>query len=164
MNVRPVGREHTYTGHLTWTGAAAGPARVYAAYSREYRVDFPGKPPLVGSADPAFRGDAALHNPEELLVAARWSCHMLTYLALCTLARITVESYRDEAVGTMVETGGVGRFTRVVLHPRVTIGAGDPARARALHERAHAECFVAASVNFPVEYDAVVVAGEAAAQ
>jgi organic hydroperoxide reductase OsmC/OhrA len=157
MNVRPKARDHRYRAHLTWTGAAAGPARDYASYSREYRIEFDGKPALSGSADPAFRGDPALHNPEDLLVASLSACHMLTYLALCVRAGIVVTAYEDDAVGTMSETAGTGRFTGVLLRPRVTIDAGDPERAQALHEQAAADCFVAASVNFPVTHEPVIV-------
>jgi organic hydroperoxide reductase OsmC/OhrA len=160
MTVRPRAREHTYRARLVWTGAAAGPTREYATYSREYRVDFNGKPALIGSADPVFRGDPSLHNPEELLVAALSSCHMLSYLALCALGGIAVESYEDNAVGTMTETAGAGRFTRAVLRPRVVIASGDLERARALHDEAQAQCFIAASVNFPVEHEPVIVLAE----
>ncbi len=162
MNVRPKAREHTYRARLTWTGAAAGPVRDYPSYSREYRVEFEGKPALRGSADPTFRGDAALQNPEDLLVASLSACHMLTYLALCVRAGIAVSAYEDDAVGTMVETAGVGRFARVLLRPRVTIDGGDPERAQALHRQASEDCFIAASVNFPVEHEPAVVVREAA--
>jgi organic hydroperoxide reductase OsmC/OhrA len=156
MSTRAKTHEHAYRTNLTWTGAARGPTSSYAGYSREYRVEFDGKPALRGSADPAFRGDPALHNPEEMLVAALSSCHMLTYLALCALAGIEVVAYTDSASGTMAETAGAGRFTRVVLRPQVTLAGGDLEKARALHEEAHAQCFVAASVNFPVEIEPIV--------
>jgi organic hydroperoxide reductase OsmC/OhrA len=155
MNVRPKTREHAYRASLEWTGAAHGPTSSYAAYSREYRVTFEGKPVLDGSADPTFRGDAGLLNPEEMLVAALSSCHMLSYLALCALAGISVKAYSDEASGTMAETGGAGKFTSVALRPRVTIADGDLAKAEALHEEAHHQCFIAASVNFPVTVEAI---------
>lgn len=120
-----------------------------------------GRPDLQGSSDPAFRGDAARWNPEDLLVASLSSCHMLWYLHLCAQAKITVLAYRDDASGTMVEDeGGGGRFTAAVLKPVVTIAAGgDVARAKALHEEAHRLCFIANSVNFPVTIEAEVVTG-----
>jgi organic hydroperoxide reductase OsmC/OhrA len=149
-------REHTYRARVEWTGAARGPASDYATYSREYRVEVDGKPALTGSADPFFRGDPALHNPEDLLVAAASACHLLTYLALCAREGIEVVSYADEAVGTMEETGGSGRIARIVLRPRVTIARGSVERALALHERAHTDCFIARSVNFPVEHQPAV--------
>lgn len=153
----PRPKDHHYQAKLTWTGAAAGGTRDYQSYSREYRVDFEGKPSLTGSADPAFRGDPKLHNPEDLLVVALASCHMLSFLALAALEGLEVVAYEDEAGGTMQQEGRGGRFTEVVLRPRVTLAPGsDPARAEALHEQAHATCFIANSVNFPVRHEATV--------
>ena len=120
-----------------------------------------GKPALLGSADPAFRGDASLHNPEELLLAALSSCHMLSFLALCVRARIPVVAYTDSASGTMSEKAPhrMG-FTEVVLCPRVVIAKGaDAGKAKALHEQAHQLCFIANSVNFPVRHEAEIVVG-----
>jgi len=155
-------RMHDYAVHLIWTGARNGPARDYASYSRTYTLAIAGKPTLEASADPQFRGDPALHNPEDLLVGSLAGCHMLTYLALCTCAKITVVAYEDAAVGTMVLAGGGGHFTEVVLRPRVTVAAGtDVDKALALHEAAHRDCFIAASVNFPVRHEAEVVVAEA---
>ena len=78
---------------------------------------------LRGSADPAYRGDAGRHNPEDLLVAALSACHMLWYLHLCSAAGVVVTAYEDSADGVMQThpPGGEGEFTRVTLRPRVTI-------------------------------------------
>jgi organic hydroperoxide reductase OsmC/OhrA len=148
---------HTYTARVTWTGAAAGPTLSYRAYSREYLAEVAGKPSLRGSADPLFRGDAGLFNPEEMLVVALSSCHMLSYLAECARAGIAVLSYEDSASGTMALRDGRLAFTEVMLRPRVTI-AGDSRRDRAiaLHDNAHEGCFIAASINFPVRHEPVV--------
>jgi organic hydroperoxide reductase OsmC/OhrA len=144
-------RPHEFQCHLVWTGASPEGTVSYDAYSRAYRVDFEGKPPLLGSAAPAFRGDPALHNPEDLLVAALSACHCLSYLALCARAGIRVVAYEDDATGTMQLVERVMRFSEVVLHPHVTLAAGaDVDRARALHPEAHAACFIASSVSFPV--------------
>ncbi len=155
-------RDHHYSAHLLWTGAVQGPTEDYASYSRDYVVRIAGKPDLIGSSDPLFRGDSKRHNPEDWLVAALSACHMLTYLALCVRKRIQVVAYEDEASGTMVLEGGGGHFTEVVLRPKVTLAAGtDAAAAAALHEEAHHNCFIAASVNFPVRHEAeVMVAAE----
>jgi organic hydroperoxide reductase OsmC/OhrA len=156
--------EHRYRVRTLWTGAGSGPTADYRGYSREYVVEIEGKPPLAGSADPSFRGDPALHNPEELLVAALSACHMLSYLALCARGGVGVVSYEDTATGTMTLRDGKLRFTEVTLHPMVTIRAGDdPAKARALHRQAHAECFIASSVNFPVQNQPRVTEAESAA-
>jgi len=151
-------KAHTYSLDLRWDGNSGSGTASYAGYSREYRITIAGKPDIVGSADPAFRGDRAVHNPEELLVAALSSCHMLSYLALCARNGIRVESYRDAATGRMIAGPDGGRFEEVMLAPRVGIAmGGDLDRALALHERAHAECFIASSVNFPVRHQAEVV-------
>ena len=113
-------------------------------------------PPLRGSADRVFRGDDTLHNPEDLLVIALATCHMLSYLALCARAGIPVVGYVDDARGTMKLEAGKIRFTEVLLRPQVTLASGDPERALKLHERAHEECFIASSVNFPVRHEASV--------
>jgi organic hydroperoxide reductase OsmC/OhrA len=150
-------RAHRYEARLRWTGAAAGPAREYAEYSRAYVLEIDGKPALYGSADPRFRGDASVHNPEDLLVGALAACHLLSYLAECTRAGIAVVSYEDDARGEMTLIEGKIRFREVMLAPRVVIAAGhDPEIAMLLHERAHTECFIANSVNFPVSHEASV--------
>lgn len=145
-------RRHEYTLTVDWTGNLGKGTSSYRAYSRDHVIAVAGKPPIAGSADPAFRGDDGRHNPEDLLVGSLSSCHMLWYLHLCADAGIVVLAYLDKARGTMVETdNGGGRFSEVVLHPVVTIAAdSDADLAERLHERAHELCFIAASMNFPV--------------
>ncbi|HMJ50428.1 MAG TPA: OsmC family protein [Polyangiaceae bacterium] len=147
----PSSHEHHFECRLTWTGASRGGTTSYDAYSRDLLVEVEGKPPLVGSSAPAFRGDAKAHNPEDLLVAALAECHCLSYLALATRAGIVVVGYDDRATGTLAKIDGKFRFREVTLRPRVRLAPGASVdRARALHEQAHAECFIANSVNFPV--------------
>lgn len=155
-------KQHSYTSRLTWTGAVTGGTTSYTAYSRAYRVEIDGKPPIDGSADPMFRGDSSRHNPEDLLLAALSACHMLWYLHLCADAGVVVTAYSDQATGTMELSGGTGQFREVTLHPRVTVTpASDRGTAERLHARAHANCFIARSVNFPVHHaPAIEVAAE----
>jgi organic hydroperoxide reductase OsmC/OhrA len=150
-------RGHLYRANVRWIGNRGSGTSDYRAYTRDHLITFPGKPPLPGSSDPAYRGDSGRYNPEELLVASLSACHMLWYLHLCATDGIIVAEYTDDAEGTL-ETGpdGAGRFTEVVLHPAVTLARGDPTRATALHERAHELCFIANSVNFPVRHEPVV--------
>jgi organic hydroperoxide reductase OsmC/OhrA len=153
-------REHPYRASLSWSGAAAGPTRSYAGYSREYVVEIPGKTELRGSADPFFRGDGGLHSPEDLLLAALSSCHLLSYLALCAREAIAVVGYSDESSATMLEEQGSGRFTSALLRPVVLLDPGcdeaQVARALELHDAARAQCFIANSVDFPVEHEPTV--------
>jgi len=152
--------DHAYRCSLRWEGNLGTGTATYAGYGRQYRIALPGKADLVGSSDPAFRGDPALPNPEDLLLTALSSCHMLSYLALCARRGITVVAYRDEADGTMALTPeGGGHFTRVTLRPEVVVlGQEKVALAVELHHQAHAQCFIAASCNFPVEHVPVVTA------
>lgn len=150
-------KQHTYEATIRWD-SAEGTTGDYRSYSREYVIEVAGKAALRASADAAFLGDAALHNPEDLLVASLSACHMLWYLHLCAENGVEVLHYEDKAAGTMVEERGKGRFTEVTLRPRVTISAAsDQAAALAQHERAHRECFIANSVNFPVRHEPVIL-------
>lgn len=150
--------EHRFECRLVWTGAAKGPTVDYATYSREVRVEFAGKPPMMLSSAAVFRGDPALANPEDLLVAALSTCHFLSYVALCARRGVHVTAYEDDAVGVMTRGATTFQFTDVLLRPRVTIASdSDPDLARSLHEKAHEECFIAASVNFPVRHQATVL-------
>jgi organic hydroperoxide reductase OsmC/OhrA len=146
-------RTHRYATRVEW-GANGGGTKGYARYSRDHSIVAAGKPEILGSSDPLFRGDASRYSPEELLVASLSACHMLWYLHLCAVNRVTVITYLDEATGEMEESAdGGGRFVRVVLRPQVTIAAGDRDRALALHDQAHHHCFIANSVNFPVDVE-----------
>ncbi len=145
---------HEYRIRVTWTGNEGFGTASYAGYSRAHRISAAGKLPIDGSSDPSFRGDPARWNPEELLLASLAACHKLWYLGLCAARGVTVLDYEDDAEGQMVEEdGGAGQFSSVLLRPRVTIAAGsDRAVAEALHCEANRLCFIARSVNFPVEH------------
>jgi len=152
-----MGLLHTYTADVVWTGAGSTGTTSYTAYSRDHEIRLVDKPPLPGSSDPAFRGDPSRYNPEELLVAALAQCHMLWLLHMAAADGVAVVGYSDRATGTMRVSGrGHGQFTEVVLRPWVTVAdptAVDDVRLRELHERAHQNCFIARSVNFPVHLD-----------
>jgi organic hydroperoxide reductase OsmC/OhrA len=154
-------REHHYRITTTWTGNRGTGTSDYRTYSRDHEIKIAGKSaPLAGSSDAAFRGDPARYTPEELLVASLSACHMLWFLHLCADAGIVVTEYEDAASGEMHEhADGSGQFTRVILRPRA--GITDSARitdAMALHTRANEMCFIARSVNFPVEHEPMVMA------
>jgi organic hydroperoxide reductase OsmC/OhrA len=137
---------------MAWTGNQGEGTKTYKVYLRDHEISAAGKPAILGSSDPSFRGDQTRYNPEELLVASLSACHMLWYLHLCAVNGIVVTEYRDAAQGQMTENkDGSGAFVEVTLHPRVRISAeSDANRALALHEEAHRLCFIANSVNFPV--------------
>jgi organic hydroperoxide reductase OsmC/OhrA len=154
------GKVHEYKSRLVWEGNKGDGTEDYATYGRNYRVLTTGKVDIEGSADAMFKGDSSKHNPEDLFVAALSTCHLLSYLALCARSKISVVAYEDDAVGTMELTpDGGGKFTEVVLRPRVTIGSGDLDLAVKLHERAHHYCFIANSVSCAVRNEPEVVRG-----
>lgn len=147
-------KEHRYRLEVAWTGNRGTGTSGYTAYGRDHEIRAAGKRPVSGSSDPAFRGDPACWNPEELLVASLSACHMLWYLHLCADAGITVTDYVDRAEGIMVEpAAGTAKFERVILKPLIALAPGaDLEAARHLHEEAHRRCFIANSVNFAVEH------------
>jgi organic hydroperoxide reductase OsmC/OhrA len=155
-------KTHRYSVTVTWSGNTGTGTSGYQSYERRHEISAgAGKPIIPGSSDPAFRGDRARWNPEELLVGSLSACHKLWYLHLCAEAGIVVLAYVDHAEGEMeVTADGSGRFRRAILRPRVTVAAGsDMAKARELHHAAHAKCFIANSVNFPVEHEPEITAG-----
>ncbi|MCX2730438.1 OsmC family protein [Saccharopolyspora sp. NFXS83] len=154
-------KSHDYAATVTWTGNTGSGTTSFRDFSRDHVVEVAGKPRVEASADAAFLGDPARLNPEDLLVASLSECHLLTYLALCSNSGVVVLSYRDEVRGVMAETpGGGGRFTEVVLRPEVVVAEESMfAKAERLHERAHRDCFIANSVNFPVRHEPQITVG-----
>ena len=149
--------EHRYELDLTWQGNRGTGTSGYRDYSRDVLLRAEGKPDLLGSADPTFRGDAARWNPEELLLAALSQCHVLSYLHSAVNHGVVVVAYDDAPVGTMTQEGQGGRFTSVTLRPRVTItDAAQVDLAREIHGEASRNCFIAASVSFPVLHEPVI--------
>ena len=154
-----MGENHHFSVTVAWTGNQGSGTSDYKAYLRDHEIGGAGKPVLPGSSDPAFRGDAARYNPEELLIASLSACHMLWYLHLCAVNEIVVTAYNDSARGEMLlDADGGGRFTSVTLQPRVTIAPGFSRElAMSLHNEAHRLCFIANSVNFPVHHEAEIL-------
>ncbi len=151
---------HEYAVTVTWTGNLGSGTSGYKHYSRDFALEAEGKAAIAGTSDTVFHGTPGRWNPEEMLVAALSSCHKLSYLHLCAVNGVVVTAYVDHAEGAMrfdAATGG-GQFERVVLRPEVTVAEGsDEAKARELHHQAHELCFIANSVNFPVECEPVIV-------
>lgn len=149
--------EHKYVVSVEWIGDRGTGTSGYRDYGRDHMIRAGSKPEIPGSSDPAFRGDAARWNPEDLLVASASACHKLWYLHLCSDAGIAVMAYLDHAEGTMTEGAQHGHFTQIVLRPHVRIRAGDDRElAIRLHHAAHEQCYIANSVNFPILCEPVV--------
>ena len=133
---------------LTWNDG--GKPFTYEAYPREHQIAFKdGQDVMTASSAPAYRGDGKHGDPEDLLVAALSSCHMLSFLAICTKKKVTVSSYEDDATGFLENDGGVLWVTRVILRPKVACDA-DAATLDHIHHLAHEACFIANSVKTDV--------------
>lgn len=124
-------------------------------YPKDHDVQFEGGQTVRNSAASAYGGDASASNPEELLLAALSTCHMLTFLAVVANRGYVVDSYTDDATATLGKTAeGKIAVTHAVLAPKVVFGgdkqpgADDYAK---FHERAHSACFIASSIRTEVE-------------
>ncbi len=146
--------EHQYQLQTNWKGNTGQGTSSYTQYERSFETIIPNKQTILGSSDEAFRGDNKKHNPEELLLAALSSCHMLWFLHICATEKIVIEAYTDKAVGTMVtDNTGAGRFTNAVLNITIKVAGNiDIDKINGLHTQANKLCFIAQSVNFSVEH------------
>jgi len=133
----------------------ATPDFVYETYDRAHSVAFGGGSTLAASSAVEFRGRPELANPEEMLVAALSSCHMLTFLAIAARKRLVVDAYEDDAVGYMTENEERQLWvSRVILRPRIRFASPvDPGQLAKIHELSHRECFIANSVRTVVEVE-----------
>ena len=147
-------RKHKYTLTVQWTGNNGTGTSTYRGYERSHKIISGNKDDILCSSDPVFRGDKTKYNPEELLVAALSSCHMLSYLHLCADSGIVVVDYIDNPSGIMIESqDGSGYFKEVILNPVVTITDSTMVnKANELHKRANELCFIANSCNFKVHH------------
>jgi organic hydroperoxide reductase OsmC/OhrA len=147
---------HEYGARITWARNGAG--FTDGRYSRGHEWSFDGGVTVRASSSPLTvkvpYSIAAAVDPEEALVAATASCHMLWFLSLAAQRGFVVEGYSDDAFGVMEKNAqGKLAFTRITLRPRVAFaGAALPSSEEitALHRRAHEECFIANSLNCDV--------------
>ncbi|WP_426483349.1 OsmC family protein [Flavobacterium sp. 2] len=146
--------KHLFKAQLNWTSKKEESASKF--YSKTHQIKIEGKPVLDVSAAKAFKGDPDLYNPEDLLLSSLVSCHMMSYLYVCSQNGIEVLEYSDNAEATLeVNPDGSGRFTEVILNPKVKISNPDQIElALELHFKANQLCFIANSCNFPVLHNA----------
>ncbi|SOD18984.1 OsmC family protein [Pedobacter xixiisoli] len=149
--------KHLFKAILNWQTDRNSVKR----YIKNHTVSFEDKSDLKISAAKAFKGDPSLHNPEDLLLSSLMSCHMMSFLYVCSLHQINVLSYTDSATGTLeTDQKGSGRFTEVHLHPVVTIDNPKQIElANSLHQKANKLCFIANSCNFKILHTATCTAG-----
>ncbi len=143
---------HEYTANIQWQRDAG--TFTDGRYSRAHRWYFDGGAIIPASSSPSSvpppYSDPAAVDPEEALIAAAASCHMLWFLSLAAKRGYSVQSYQDHAGGRLEpnERGKLA-FRRIVLRPRVEFSgaAPDAAQLQALHNAAHDECFIAHSLR-----------------
>lgn len=145
--------EHNYKLTAVWTGNKGEGTKNVRAYDRSHTVSIEGKPELLLTTDNPAVGDKSKLNPEDLLVSAISSCHMLSYLYVCALEGIVITSYLDNASGTMLEeANGGGSFKEIILNPIIHVADESMVeKAIELHHKAHEICYIANSVNFDVK-------------
>ncbi|NJC40755.1 organic hydroperoxide reductase OsmC/OhrA [Brevundimonas alba] len=127
-------------------------------YSRAHDWRFDGGAVVRGSSAPTSvpvpMSDPAAVDPEEALVAAVSSCHMLFFLAFAAKAGFVVDRYRDEASGVLGrDDRGRMSITTVTLRPEVTWSGEtrpDAAALGDLHHSAHEACYIANSIRATV--------------
>lgn len=152
-------KTHNYEIIVEWTGNEGKGTLNYKSYNRNHEIIGNGKyDGIKGSSDPSFLGDKTRYNPEDLFLSSLSACHMLFYLHLCAVNKIIVTEYLDNATGIMEESkSGSGKFTKVTLHPKVTITDETMIeKANELHKKANELCFIANSCNFQIDHKPVI--------
>ncbi len=126
----------------------------YDHYDRSHEISFEGGQVLKASSAPQYLGDASLSNPEEMLAASLASCHMLTFLAIAAKSKLIVQSYEDHAVAHLGKNAqGKLCVIKITLNPKVNFLSSSPDmdKLKNLHEKAHANCFIANSIQCEFE-------------
>jgi organic hydroperoxide reductase OsmC/OhrA len=151
---------HRYEARISWKrdGAKFTDTR----YSRGHEWSFDGGVRVPASSSPASvpvpYSVVEAVDPEEALVAAASSCHMLTFLFLAAKRGFVVESYVDEAFGVMEKTPeGKLAITRITLRPKIEFSVDrSPSgeELQSLHHSAHEECYIASSLKSEVVVEA----------
>ena len=151
---------HEYKAVIAWERGAGEPF-TDLKFSRAHQWSFDGGITVPASSSPLSvrvpYSHAEAVDPEEALVAALSSCHMLTFLYLAAKQGIVVDSYQDEAVGVMTKNAHGKLFvSKVALRPRIAFAGTQPpnaAQLAELHHHAHEECYIANSVLTEVVVD-----------
>ena len=147
-----MGFKHLFKARLNWNSIEKEDISKSKKYLKTHQITIGGKEILTVSAAKAFKGDPSAYNPEDLLLSSVVSCHMMSYLYVCSQNRIDVISYEDNAEATLeVFENGSGRFVEIRLYPKVVILQKDSiTEALSLHTKANELCFIANSFNFKI--------------
>ncbi|MFI4967727.1 MAG: OsmC family protein [Gammaproteobacteria bacterium] len=148
-------KEHRYQALCRWSGSTGVG---YDRYPRAHEISAaPAEASLKLSGDPAFKGDARLINPEQLLVMAASSCQLLSFLAVAARKRLDVVEYEDHAEGFMPEGDKPIRITRIVLKPRIVVKSGTKEAVLKAVEIGHHECYIANSLKTEIEVQPEII-------
>ncbi|MGL6009908.1 MAG: OsmC family protein [Shewanella oncorhynchi] len=124
-------------------------------FCRDHSITFGSGQTIQASSAPEYKGNRQNVNPEESLLAALSSCHMLTFLAIAHLKRLPVTSYVDNATAELGKNdAGKLAVTKMVLNPKVIFAEGVEVSQETLekiHEKAHANCFIANSLATDIQ-------------
>ncbi|CAH1042110.1 OsmC family protein [Halomonas sp. TD01] len=128
-------------------------------YSRNHIVALNGRQEVNVSASVEFKGDANCADPEQMLISAVSSCHMLFFLAIAEMQGLKVTSYQDDPKGYLERNDKKGMaITRIELSPRITFGGDkvpEQETINKIHSKAHSSCFIRNSVTAEVTINAV---------
>lgn len=147
---------HSRDKERSSSAAAAHERFLQKEYSRDHQIEFSSGQRLLGSAAVGYNGSPEGVDPEAMLTAALSACHMLTFLALCSVKGFVALEYEDDASGTL-EKNSEGKMvvSRVVLRPLTKFAGSqpDPEQLQMMHERAHKSCFISNSVRAVVDIE-----------
>ena len=149
----------SYQATVQWSREEA--AFLDNKYSREHQWIFDGGATVSASSSPhvvpvPYSNPAAV-DPEEALIVALASCHMLSFLYAAAREGFTVDEYRDEATGRMTKNAA-GKYwlSEVTLHPKILFSGNktpDSAEVATMHHAAHEECYIANSVKTEIKVE-----------
>ena len=146
----------TYTAKISWKNDSPD-TFTKNRYTRGHTWSFDGGTEVPASSSPhsvrvPFSIEAAV-DPEEALVAAASSCHMLSFLWVAANKGFAIDSYEDNAVGEMTETDGKQWISKITLDPKIE-WSGDTLptskEIAGMHHEAHEVCYIANSIKSEV--------------
>mgnify|MGYP003670193837 CR=1 FL=1 len=155
--------QHIFKVSTNWSKKEGESTTSPRTYSRNHTIKIKGRAEVLKiSAAKAFKGDDTLHNPEDLLLSAVSSCHMMSYFYVCSQNGVEVLSYTDNAQAFLeVDKNGKGQIAKVELYPEVIVSKPEMIEvAETLHQKANDLCFIANSCNFPISHSATVNCSE----
>lgn len=144
----------TFNINLSWS-ASEEPINDPQSFCRDHQINFGSGQQIQASSAPEYSGNAANINPEESLLAALSSCHMLTFLTIAHLKRLPIVSYKDNAFAELGKNGAGKIFvSKIVLCPEIEFATEvNQEVITKIHEKSHENCFIANSLNPETQFE-----------